>query len=188
MLKLHTCIRGRKQVHISAHSQLSHLPQVTCWFIWESRPFYTQQKYNIFTSEVKDFRLGFATQNNYLFWAQICSNMSIRSFQYIISCRLRHTNWNHQYAWLSFTDDPRMDAGQWRCSPQLLHLSAVQTPSPKHSHQPGPPQSLVSYKVDRGLCFMEPYSFQGFNDPTVDINPPCLSLSGLPHFLTGYHR
>ncbi|XP_036963943.1 cytosolic carboxypeptidase 2 isoform X2 [Acanthopagrus latus] len=58
------------------------------------------------------------------------------------------------------TDDPKMDAGQWRCSPQLLHLSAVHTPSPKYSHHPSPPQSFVSYKVD----------------------------GGLPHFLTGYRR
>ncbi|XP_041795393.1 cytosolic carboxypeptidase 2 [Chelmon rostratus] len=53
------------------------------------------------------------------------------------------------------TDDPRKDAGQWRCSSQLLHLSALLPPSPNfiHSNQQRHPyqQSFMSCKVYRGL-------------------------------------
>ncbi|XP_070828118.1 cytosolic carboxypeptidase 2 [Chaetodon trifascialis] len=53
------------------------------------------------------------------------------------------------------TDDPQVDAGQWRCSSQMLHLSALLPPSPNfiHSNQQRQPcrQSFVSYKVYRGL-------------------------------------
>ncbi|XP_058502307.1 cytosolic carboxypeptidase 2 [Solea solea] len=54
------------------------------------------------------------------------------------------------------TDDQRMDTGQWRCSSQLLHLSALILPTPNlmlpsqrqyHCSRP----SLVSYNVCRGL-------------------------------------
>ncbi|XP_074490227.1 cytosolic carboxypeptidase 2 isoform X1 [Sebastes fasciatus] len=54
------------------------------------------------------------------------------------------------------TDDLGMYTGQWECSSQLLHLSALLPPSPNviHSNQQQhrcPRQSLVSCKVYRGL-------------------------------------
>ncbi|XP_059190947.1 cytosolic carboxypeptidase 2 isoform X2 [Centropristis striata] len=54
------------------------------------------------------------------------------------------------------TDDLGMYSGQWRCSSQLLHLSALLPPSPNfiHSNQQQhrcPQQSSVSFKVYRGL-------------------------------------
>ncbi|XP_039664515.1 cytosolic carboxypeptidase 2 isoform X3 [Perca fluviatilis] len=57
----------------------------------------------------------------------------------------------------TYTDDLGMYTGQWRCSSQLLHLSALLPPSPNpiiHSSQQQqrcPQQSFVSYKVYRGL-------------------------------------
>ncbi|XP_078113711.1 cytosolic carboxypeptidase 2 [Sander vitreus] len=57
----------------------------------------------------------------------------------------------------TYTDDLEMYTGQWRCSSQLLHLSALLPPSPNpilHSSQQQqrcPQQSFVSYKVYRGL-------------------------------------
>ncbi|XP_071360139.1 cytosolic carboxypeptidase 2 isoform X3 [Trachinotus anak] len=53
------------------------------------------------------------------------------------------------------TDDLGMDTGQWRCSSQLLHLSALIPPSPNlihpiHQQHPYPRQPFVSYKVCRG--------------------------------------
>nr|XP_019957671.1 PREDICTED: cytosolic carboxypeptidase 2 [Paralichthys olivaceus] len=53
------------------------------------------------------------------------------------------------------TDDLGMDTGRWRCSSQLLHLSAL-IPSPNLAHlnrrqHHYPRQSFVSYKVYRGL-------------------------------------
>ncbi|XP_073328656.1 cytosolic carboxypeptidase 2 [Pagrus major] len=58
------------------------------------------------------------------------------------------------------TDDTGMDAGRWRCSSQLLHLSALLPPLPNYSHYPCPPQAFISYKV----------------------------FGGQPHFITGFHR
>nr|XP_046250311.1 cytosolic carboxypeptidase 2 isoform X2 [Scatophagus argus] len=53
-------------------------------------------------------------------------------------------------------DNPGMDKGRWRCSSQLLHLSAFFPPSPNfiNSHQHHPPcprHSFVSCNVYRGL-------------------------------------
>ncbi|XP_040894106.1 cytosolic carboxypeptidase 2 [Toxotes jaculatrix] len=54
------------------------------------------------------------------------------------------------------TDGPGMDTRQWRCSSQLLHLSALIPPSPnfiypsQHQHH-YPQQSFVSYRVHRGI-------------------------------------
>ncbi|XP_045898040.1 uncharacterized protein LOC123965641 isoform X1 [Micropterus dolomieu] len=56
----------------------------------------------------------------------------------------------------TYTGDPGMDTGHWRCSSQMLHLSALLPSSPNfiHSNQQlhhCPRQSLISYNVYREL-------------------------------------
>lgn len=63
---------------------------------------------------------------------------------------------SEQCVWLVFTDDLGMDTGQWRCSSQLLHLSALILPSPNFIHPNQqqhhyPRKSFISSKVYRGL-------------------------------------
>ncbi|XP_023271224.1 cytosolic carboxypeptidase 2-like [Seriola lalandi dorsalis] len=61
----------------------------------------------------------------------------------------------HLTAGSTHTDDLGMDTGHWRCSSQLLHLSALIPPSPNvihpiHQQHHYPQQPFVSYKVYRG--------------------------------------
>ncbi|XP_070764042.1 cytosolic carboxypeptidase 2 [Enoplosus armatus] len=75
------------------------------------------------------------------------------------------------------TDDPGMDAGQWRCSSQLLHLRALLPSSLNvlHSNQQQhhfSRQSFVSYNVCRGL----PSSLAG-----PHRSPSSLCVKIVPH-------
>ena len=60
---------------------------------------------------------------------------------------------SEQCVWPAFTADPGMDTGQWRCSSQLLHLTALIPPSPSfiHPNQQQHHYPRQSYKVYRGL-------------------------------------
>ncbi|XP_051238389.1 cytosolic carboxypeptidase 2 [Dicentrarchus labrax] len=59
------------------------------------------------------------------------------------------------------TDDLGMESGHWRCSSQLLYLSAIQPPSLNPQQLHCPRQSMVSNKVCRGL----PASFRPQRSP-----------------------
>lgn len=207
--KLHICIAGQEHVHISALTQQWHVTQVT--FTLDAQSFYKLSSHpqclinhhpftTVFCSlwfitlpvDLQILYKGGMVETHQIFLKYFIVQYIDRLLQVkAISALGNVLCCSEQSDWPAFTDDPRKDAGQWRCSSQLLHLSALLPPSPNfiHSNQQRHPyqQSFMSCKVYRGLpCTV--FKSPKFHHLSVNSCLPHLPLSGLPPSLTAPHR